>query len=162
MAALCRTRPMASQSHFSRVFFFSRPPCRNTGTKSESGGEDPGSTGSKTRPGGFASALERHSELGPRRVSVRAPPEVALCLAWAAPWGPRFGGQRFGGRPETLPAWWAGDPGSILASWPVEERLVSCLDLPSPSQLYFSLAHSLACWNLVVLSALQSAHPSLG
>lgn len=80
MAALCRTRPMASKSHFSRVFFFSRPPCRNTGTKSESGAEDPDPTGSKSRLGGFASALERHSELGPSRSSSKSVESFASML----------------------------------------------------------------------------------
>ncbi|XP_012518618.1 PREDICTED: 28S ribosomal protein S28, mitochondrial [Propithecus coquereli] len=62
MASLCRTRAVAAESHFLRVFLFSRP-FRSTGTESgsESGSSD--SKEPKTRPGGFASALERHSEL---------------------------------------------------------------------------------------------------
>lgn len=62
MAALCRTRAVAAESHFLRAFLFSRP-CRGSGTESGSGSESAGSTESGTRPGGFASALERHSEL---------------------------------------------------------------------------------------------------
>nr|5AJ3_f Chain f, MITORIBOSOMAL PROTEIN MS28, MRPS28 [Sus scrofa]5AJ4_Af Chain Af, MITORIBOSOMAL PROTEIN MS28, MRPS28 [Sus scrofa]6GAW_Af Chain Af, 28S ribosomal protein S28, mitochondrial [Sus scrofa]6GAZ_Af Chain Af, Mitoribosomal protein ms28, mrps28 [Sus scrofa]6YDP_Af Chain Af, Mitoribosomal protein ms28, mrps28 [Sus scrofa]6YDW_Af Chain Af, Mitoribosomal protein ms28, mrps28 [Sus scrofa]7NQH_Af Chain Af, Mitoribosomal protein ms28, mrps28 [Sus scrofa]7NQL_Af Chain Af, Mitoribosomal protein m len=62
MAALCRTRAVTAKSHFLRVFFFSRP-CRGTGTESGSGSESSESTEPKQRPGGFASALERHSEL---------------------------------------------------------------------------------------------------
>ncbi|XP_011887269.1 PREDICTED: 28S ribosomal protein S28, mitochondrial isoform X5 [Cercocebus atys] len=71
MAALCRTRAVAAESHFLRVFLFSRP-FRGVGTE---GGSDSGSstaTEPKTRLGGFASALERQSELlqkvEPRRV----------------------------------------------------------------------------------------------
>uniref|UniRef100_A0A8D2AQN6 Mitochondrial ribosomal protein S28 n=1 Tax=Sciurus vulgaris TaxID=55149 RepID=A0A8D2AQN6_SCIVU len=62
MAALCRTRAVAAESHFLRVFLFSRP-FRGAGTESgsESGSSD--SLKPQTRPGGFASALERHSEL---------------------------------------------------------------------------------------------------
>lgn len=62
MAALCRTRAVTAKSHFLRVFFFSRP-CRGTGTESGSGSESSESTEPKQRPGGFASALERHFEL---------------------------------------------------------------------------------------------------
>ncbi|XP_064336967.1 tumor protein D52 isoform X5 [Camelus dromedarius] len=62
MAALCRTRAVSAESHFLRVFLFSRP-CRGAGTESGSGGESSDSTEPRTRPGGFASALERHSEL---------------------------------------------------------------------------------------------------
>ncbi|XP_040149854.2 small ribosomal subunit protein bS1m [Ictidomys tridecemlineatus] len=62
MAALCGTRAVAVESHFLRVFLFSRP-FRSAGT--ESGSESGSSDSSKpqTSPGGFASALERHSEL---------------------------------------------------------------------------------------------------
>lgn len=62
MAALYRTRAVAAESHLLRVFLFSRP-IRGAGTTSgsESGSSD--STEPKARPGGFASALERHSEL---------------------------------------------------------------------------------------------------
>ncbi|XP_011792537.1 PREDICTED: 28S ribosomal protein S28, mitochondrial isoform X1 [Colobus angolensis palliatus] len=62
MAALCRTRAVAAESHFLRVFLFSRP-FRGVGTE---GGSESGSstaTEPKTRLGGFASALERQSEL---------------------------------------------------------------------------------------------------
>ncbi|XP_032982444.1 28S ribosomal protein S28, mitochondrial isoform X1 [Rhinolophus ferrumequinum] len=62
MAALCRTRAMTAESHFLRVFLVSRP-CRGAGTESGSGSESAESTASGTRPGGFASALERHSDL---------------------------------------------------------------------------------------------------
>ncbi|XP_011887267.1 PREDICTED: 28S ribosomal protein S28, mitochondrial isoform X3 [Cercocebus atys] len=74
MAALCRTRAVAAESHFLRVFLFSRP-FRGVGTE---GGSDSGSstaTEPKTRLGGFASALERQSELlqkvEPRRGSPK-------------------------------------------------------------------------------------------
>lgn len=62
MAALCRTRAVTAESHFLRAFVFSRP-YRGAGTESGSGSESAGSTESGARPGGFASALERHSEL---------------------------------------------------------------------------------------------------
>uniref|UniRef100_A0ABI7W7H0 Mitochondrial ribosomal protein S28 n=1 Tax=Felis catus TaxID=9685 RepID=A0ABI7W7H0_FELCA len=62
MAALCRTRAVTAESHFLRVFLFSRP-CRGAGTESSSGGESSDSPEPKRRPGGFANALERHSEL---------------------------------------------------------------------------------------------------
>ncbi|KAM5211486.1 hairy/enhancer-of-split related with YRPW motif protein 1 isoform 4-T4 [Hipposideros larvatus] len=62
MAALCRTRAVTAESHFLRAFLFSRP-YRGAGTESGSGSESAGSTESGARPGGFASALERHSEL---------------------------------------------------------------------------------------------------
>lgn len=62
MAALCGTRAVAAESRFLRVFFVSRR-SRSAGIESgsESGNSD--SSAPKTRPGGFASALERHSEL---------------------------------------------------------------------------------------------------
>ncbi|KAL4671478.1 28S ribosomal protein S28, mitochondrial isoform X1 [Rhinopithecus roxellana] len=62
MAALCWTRAVAAESHFLRVFLFSRP-FRGVGTE---GGSESGSstaTEPKKRLGGFASALERQSEL---------------------------------------------------------------------------------------------------
>lgn len=62
MAALCRTRAVAAESHLLRLFLFARP-CRGAGTDSGSGSESPESAEPRTRPGGFASALERHSEL---------------------------------------------------------------------------------------------------
>ncbi|XP_012578288.1 PREDICTED: 28S ribosomal protein S28, mitochondrial [Condylura cristata] len=62
MAALCRARAAPAESHFLRVLLFSRP-CRSTGTDSSSGSDNSGSPESKRRPGGFASALQRHSEL---------------------------------------------------------------------------------------------------
>lgn len=74
MAALCRTRALTAGSHFLRVFPVSRP-CRGAGTENGAGSDSSESTESRTRPGGFASALERHSELqrkaelGPMRVS---------------------------------------------------------------------------------------------
>lgn len=74
MAALCRTRALTAGSRFLRVFPVSRP-CRGAGTKNGAGNDSSESTESRTRPGGFASALERHSELqrkaelGPTRVS---------------------------------------------------------------------------------------------
>lgn len=62
MAALCRTRALTAESHFLRVFLVSRP-CRGAGTESGSGSESAEPTESGSRPGGFASALERHSDL---------------------------------------------------------------------------------------------------
>ncbi|XP_074175367.1 tumor protein D52 isoform X8 [Rhinolophus sinicus] len=62
MAALCRTRALTAESHFLRVFLVSRP-CRGAGTESGSGSENAEPTESRSRPGGFASALERHSDL---------------------------------------------------------------------------------------------------
>nr|KAF6405298.1 hypothetical protein HJG63_013586 [Rousettus aegyptiacus] len=62
MAALCRTRAVAAERHLLRLFLSARP-CRGAGTESGSGSESPESAEPRTRPGGFASALERHSEL---------------------------------------------------------------------------------------------------
>ncbi|XP_029779780.1 28S ribosomal protein S28, mitochondrial [Suricata suricatta] len=62
MAALCRSRAVIAESHFLRVFLFCRP-CRGAGTESSSGSESSDSTEPKRGPGGFANALERHSEL---------------------------------------------------------------------------------------------------
>ncbi|XP_057590184.1 28S ribosomal protein S28, mitochondrial isoform X2 [Hippopotamus amphibius kiboko] len=62
MAALCRTRAVTAERHFLRLFLFSRP-CRGAGNDSGSGSESSDSTEPRPRPGGFASALERHSEL---------------------------------------------------------------------------------------------------
>lgn len=62
MAALCRTRAVTVESHFLRVFLFSRS-CRGTATESGSGSESSDSTEPRPRSGGFASALERLSEL---------------------------------------------------------------------------------------------------
>ncbi|XP_062044305.1 tumor protein D52 isoform X3 [Lepus europaeus] len=62
MAALCRARSVAAESHFLRVFLFCRP-FRGASTESGSDSGNSDSTAPKLRPGGFASALERHSEL---------------------------------------------------------------------------------------------------
>ncbi|KAB0371931.1 hypothetical protein FD755_016869 [Muntiacus reevesi] len=62
MAALCRTRAVTAESHFLRVFLFSRS-CRGASTESGSGSESSDSTEPRPRSGGFASALERLSEL---------------------------------------------------------------------------------------------------
>ncbi|XP_037659512.1 28S ribosomal protein S28, mitochondrial [Choloepus didactylus] len=62
MAALCWARAVAAESCFLRVFLFSRP-CRATGTESSSGSGSSDAAQPRTQPGGFASALERHSEL---------------------------------------------------------------------------------------------------
>ncbi|KAM6170911.1 small ribosomal subunit protein bS1m-like [Erethizon dorsatum] len=74
MAALCRTRAVAAGSHFLRVFLFHRR-SRSAATESgsESGNSD--SSESKTRTGGFASALERHSELQRKAEFGREAPE---------------------------------------------------------------------------------------
>ncbi|XP_036998601.2 tumor protein D52 isoform X7 [Artibeus jamaicensis] len=70
MAALCRTRALTSESHFLRVFLFSRP-CREAGTVTDSGSESSEFTECRTRPRGFASALERQSALGRTRSSLK-------------------------------------------------------------------------------------------
>ncbi|XP_045705370.1 28S ribosomal protein S28, mitochondrial isoform X2 [Phyllostomus hastatus] len=62
MAALCRTRALTSESHFLRVFLFFWP-SRGVGTESHFGSESFEFTECRTRPGGFASAVERLSEL---------------------------------------------------------------------------------------------------
>ncbi|XP_039106021.1 28S ribosomal protein S28, mitochondrial isoform X1 [Hyaena hyaena] len=62
MAALCLARAAIAESRFLRVFLFSRP-CRGAGTESSSGSESSDTTEPKRGPGGFANALERHSEL---------------------------------------------------------------------------------------------------
>ncbi|KAM6216110.1 LOW QUALITY PROTEIN: small ribosomal subunit protein bS1m-like [Rhynchocyon petersi] len=62
MAALCRTRAVAAENRFLR-FFISPRPFRGSGTQSGSGSESSDSTEPRARLGGFASALERHSEL---------------------------------------------------------------------------------------------------
>ncbi|XP_023555371.1 28S ribosomal protein S28, mitochondrial [Octodon degus] len=74
MAALCRTSAVAVHSRCLRVFLFSRR-CRSAGTESglESGDSD--SSEPKTRPGGFASALERFSELQRKAELGRESPE---------------------------------------------------------------------------------------
>ncbi|XP_054451506.1 28S ribosomal protein S28, mitochondrial isoform X5 [Pteronotus mesoamericanus] len=69
MAALCRTSAVTSKVHFLRLHLFSRP-CRGVGTESGSRGDNSESTECRTRPGGFASALARHSELQ-RKEEVR-------------------------------------------------------------------------------------------
>lgn len=62
MAALCRPRAVTAESRFLRVFLFSRP-YGGSGAESGSGSQSSESTEDRARPGGFASALERHSEL---------------------------------------------------------------------------------------------------
>ncbi|XP_006880610.1 PREDICTED: 28S ribosomal protein S28, mitochondrial [Elephantulus edwardii] len=62
MAALCRTRAVAAESRFLRIFVSSWP-FRGSGTQSSSGSEGSDSTEPQTRLSGFATALERHSEL---------------------------------------------------------------------------------------------------
>ncbi|XP_075406752.1 small ribosomal subunit protein bS1m [Tenrec ecaudatus] len=62
MAALCATRAVAADSRFLRMFVFSRP-FRSSGTQSGSGEGGSDAVEPRTRAGGFASALERHSEL---------------------------------------------------------------------------------------------------
>lgn len=74
MAALCRPRAVTAESRFLRVLFSSRS-YGGSGAESGSGSQSSESTEDTARPGGFASALERHSELqrkaelGPSRVS---------------------------------------------------------------------------------------------
>nr|XP_044998756.1 28S ribosomal protein S28, mitochondrial [Jaculus jaculus] len=58
MAALCRPRALAAESLFLKRFLFASP---YRGAGSESGSS--ASPAPQTRPGGFASALERHTEL---------------------------------------------------------------------------------------------------
>ncbi|XP_064123934.1 tumor protein D52 isoform X3 [Loxodonta africana] len=62
MAALCCTRAVAAKSRFLCVFVLSRP-FRGTGTQSGSRSESSDTTEPRTRPGAFATAMERHSEL---------------------------------------------------------------------------------------------------
>ncbi|XP_014404861.1 PREDICTED: 28S ribosomal protein S28, mitochondrial [Myotis brandtii] len=62
MAALCRPRAVTAESRFLRVFLFSRP-YGGSGAESGSGSQSSESTEDRARPGGFASALERHSDL---------------------------------------------------------------------------------------------------
>ncbi|XP_036194664.1 28S ribosomal protein S28, mitochondrial isoform X2 [Myotis myotis] len=62
MAALCRPRAVTAESRFLRMFLFSRP-YGGSGAESGSGSQSSESTEDRARPGGFASALERHSEL---------------------------------------------------------------------------------------------------
>ncbi|XP_058384912.1 tumor protein D52 isoform X1 [Diceros bicornis minor] len=62
MAALYGPRAVTAERLFLRAFLFSRP-CRGAGTESGSGSESSDSTEPTTRSGGFASALQRHSEL---------------------------------------------------------------------------------------------------
>nr|XP_012999602.1 28S ribosomal protein S28, mitochondrial [Cavia porcellus] len=80
MAALCGTRAVAAESRFLRVFFVSRR-SRSAGIESgsESGNSD--SSAPKTRPGGFASALERHSELQRKAELGRDSPKTVESFA---------------------------------------------------------------------------------
>lgn len=85
MAALCRPRAVAAESRFLRVFFFSRP-YGSSAAESGSGNQSPEATEDRARPGGFASALERHSELqrkaelGPSRGSPKGVESFASML----------------------------------------------------------------------------------
>ncbi|PNJ54318.1 MRPS28 isoform 1 [Pongo abelii] len=76
MAALCGTRAVAAESHFLRVFLFSRP-FRGVGTESGSESGSSNAKEPKTRVGGFASALERHSELLQKEIPERNQGPVA-------------------------------------------------------------------------------------
>lgn len=73
MAALCRTRAAAAEGRFLRPLLVARPD-RGAGTDSGSGRESPEPAEPAARPGGFASALERHSAL--QRQAGRGRPEV--------------------------------------------------------------------------------------
>ncbi|KAK1332151.1 hypothetical protein QTO34_007837 [Cnephaeus nilssonii] len=85
MAALCRPRAVTAESRFLRVFFFSRP-YGGSGAESGSGNQSSASTEDRARPGGFASALEKHSELqrkaelGPSRGSLKGVESFASML----------------------------------------------------------------------------------
>uniref|UniRef100_A0A8C5LE16 Mitochondrial ribosomal protein S28 n=1 Tax=Jaculus jaculus TaxID=51337 RepID=A0A8C5LE16_JACJA len=72
MAALCRPRALAAESLFLKRFLFASP---YRGAGSESGSS--ASPAPQTRPGGFASALERHTELQ-RKVRSEYPKNVEL------------------------------------------------------------------------------------
>ena len=147
MAALCRTRACTSESHFLRLFFFSRQ-CRGAGTENGSGSESSEFTECRTHAGGFASALERQSELqhkqelGRKRVRRRCcardaaggqgvgrnPAWVGAALSRAGPdlsggAGSLEGAGLWGGGAEILGgAWrrdWNADRGCFLAHWPL-------------------------------------------
>ncbi|XP_016071581.1 PREDICTED: 28S ribosomal protein S28, mitochondrial [Miniopterus natalensis] len=83
MAALCRTRAWPAESPFLRVFLFPRP-CRGAGTESGSGSESSGSTEPRPRTGGFASALERHSELQRKAELGRKPGSLKSVESFAS------------------------------------------------------------------------------
>ncbi|XP_010586669.1 tumor protein D52 isoform X4 [Loxodonta africana] len=74
MAALCCTRAVAAKSRFLCVFVLSRP-FRGTGTQSGSRSESSDTTEPRTRPGAFATAMERHSELRQKAGLGRGSPE---------------------------------------------------------------------------------------
>ncbi|XP_040850058.1 tumor protein D52 isoform X7 [Ochotona curzoniae] len=75
MAALCRARAVAAESRFLRSFRSCRL-FRGAGTESGSDSGSPDSTDPGMRPGGFASALERHTELQRKAEQRRSPGKV--------------------------------------------------------------------------------------
>ncbi|XP_036293202.1 28S ribosomal protein S28, mitochondrial isoform X2 [Pipistrellus kuhlii] len=85
MAALCRLRAVTTGSRFLRVLFFSRS-YGGSGAESGPGSQSSESTEDTARPSGFASALERHSELqrkaelGPSRGSPKGVESFASML----------------------------------------------------------------------------------
>ncbi|XP_045143538.1 tumor protein D52 isoform X6 [Echinops telfairi] len=85
MAALWSTRAVVADSRFLRMFVFSRP-FRGSGTQSGSGEDGSDSVEPRTRPGGFASALERHSELLQQQQQQAEPGRVrSFAPLWAEP-----------------------------------------------------------------------------
>ncbi|XP_008824284.1 28S ribosomal protein S28, mitochondrial [Nannospalax galili] len=62
MAALCGPRAVSAESGLLRLLLFSRP-FRVVSTESGSESSSPDSLAPQARPGGFASALERHLDL---------------------------------------------------------------------------------------------------
>lgn len=175
MAALCRTRAVAAESHFLRAFLFSRP-CRGSGTESGSGSESAGSTESGTRPGGFASALERHSELqrkaelGRIRVSrgsfasdavggagSRSPALGAWPLGWEAGFGggaaEPFAGTGVRGRGG---ARYRAGPGGWGGAWHGVERAAGCV-LPSYWPLRTELSRG-CCFSYICCAYVRRLH----
>ncbi|PNJ54320.1 MRPS28 isoform 4, partial [Pongo abelii] len=99
------TRAVAAESHFLRVFLFSRP-FRGVGTESGSESGSSNAKEPKTRVGGFASALERHSELLQKRWGFAMLPRLVL-NSWAQVillrWPPKvLGLQKTDGSPKNV------------------------------------------------------------
>jgi hypothetical protein len=107
MAALCRSHAGTAGSRFLRALVFSKP-LRNASTESGSESATHDSSAPRARSGGFASALERHSDLQ-RKAELRlvSRPRGATSARRA-----ERGEGLSPGRWEE-PAWWGGSP-SVL------------------------------------------------